>query len=1103
MKAYLDKFAAPGGAFGDVANLLIGGFNLLTEGEVNALPLNVRALNFPESGEYGEWWTCTTELGEDHAKKWLCVKRDGYVSLRVPATERVGVRPYIKLDLTGVSYNPTTQTFTEHKHDYVYSTNGDTITAVCRNQDGICKLPNCTASLQIVKPTLTTYGQTGEDISAEAAIVDEAGIRGNAAVEYYKVLDPDEGKLSYKLPAAPTDAGTYLAAIIIDPDNEASMAYVVYNIEKADNPATVQRTANAVTGGKTVDLAGKVSLGGATGTVSYAIDGDSLGCTISDEGVLTTGYSAGTVKVTVTVAADDNHKALEPATITVTITDKNKQTIEAADVAATYGDADKAVSAKVTSPTEGAGQISYAVKVGSEDYIAVDAATGALTIKKIPADGKAYVTVTVAETETSSQATKDVTVAISKANVVPPLVQANGWTADGTVRPLVTADGMEVAGSTTRFALGGNANNAPADSAYGENIPTTTDYGAYFVWYKVFGDENHDDSAPACVTVNVAAPVSAGVDGPMYTISTTDEWNEFAWKVNNGITFSGVVVQLANDISVSTMAGRSDRRFKGTFDGADHTLTFACTTSDECVSPFRYVEDARFVNLKVTGTIETSKQFAGGFVGDAKGNTTFTSCHSNVTINSSVSGDGTHGGFVARTDASGAQATFTDCLFDGSITGEATANCGGFVGWPGNNNVTCTNCLNAGKFTTSANGCATFSRSNNNSVTTNNSYYRTAYGTAQGTQTDETGEALRAKLGDGWMVSSVEGEYVVPKRAALAKLVGDGTIDAPYVIASVEEWNAFAQLVDDGNSFEGKVLSLNADISVTRMAGTSEHRFKGTFDGNSHTLTFNCGTSENYAAPFRYVEGAKFTNLTVAGNINTSARFAGGIVANSLGSTSLVSCRSKVAIASTASGDCTHGGLVALADAEGCHTAFVDCLFDGSVTGETSANCGGLLGWPGARTASFRNCLNAGTFGTKQESDTFAGCGTFSRVYDANNITIENCYYKTANGTAQGGTQTNETGGLDRERGRQGRRCAQGVGCGRVRHQGLRDREVRRHRMVRPGCSSHERLSDQGGSQGRRSYCFGYAPSCQGRPGSYDVRLQQELVHGLLREQDQ
>ena len=72
----------------------------------------------------------------------------------------------------------------------------------------------------------------------------------------------------------------------------------------------------------------------------------------------------------------------------------------------------------------------------------------------------------------------------------------------------------------------------------------------------------------------------------------------------------------------------------------------------------------------------------------------------------------------------------------------------------------------------------------------------------------------------------------------------------PYVqedcrlITSAADWNAFA---DSPNAD----AVLGADITVSRMVGG----FSCTFDGNGHTITFNCGTAESpyngqYCAPF-------------------------------------------------------------------------------------------------------------------------------------------------------------------------------------------------------------------------------------------------------------
>ena len=184
----------------------------------------------------------------------------------------------------------------------------------------------------------------------------------------------------------------------------------------------------------------------------------------------------------------------------VTVSAKSAQTITAADVTATYGDTDKSVSASVTDPAQGGGAITYAVKDGSGDYISVNESTGALTIKAVPpTDGKAYVIVTAAETSTYAQATKEVTVTINKANAVAATVTANNRTYDGTAQPLVTVTG-EPTGGTMQYALG---TATEATEQYTTSIPTATNAGTYYVWYKVKADNNHNDTDANYVEVSI------------------------------------------------------------------------------------------------------------------------------------------------------------------------------------------------------------------------------------------------------------------------------------------------------------------------------------------------------------------------------------------------------------------------------------------------------------------------------------------------------------------------------------------------------------------------------------------------------------------------
>ena len=241
--------------------------------------------------------------------------------------------------------------------------------------------------------------------------------------------------------------------------NAVSNVDVSVTVGKAANPATVTGTASVTSGGKTVDLSANVTKKGATGNVTYAISGSDLGCSVNaSTGVFTSGTTAGTVTVNVTIAEDSNYNALAATPITVTISDKTAQTITASDVTATYGDTGKSVSAT----TDGDGTISYSIKSG--DAVTVDATTGALTIVKA---GSAVITVTAAETDNYAAATKDITVTVNKKDPTTPtgLTAKTGQTLADVALP--TGWAWADAGTTSVGEVGDNkfkANYTPTDA---------------------------------------------------------------------------------------------------------------------------------------------------------------------------------------------------------------------------------------------------------------------------------------------------------------------------------------------------------------------------------------------------------------------------------------------------------------------------------------------------------------------------------------------------------------------------------------------------------------------------------------------------------------
>ncbi len=88
---------------------------------------------------------------------------------------------------------------------------------------------------------------------------------------------------------------------------------------------------------------------------------------------------------------------------------------------------------------------------------------------------------------------------------------AKTLTYNGEAQELVTAG--TATGGTMQYALGTDATTAPANNLYTTSIPTATDAGTYYVYFKVVGDENHNDSAAGYVEV-VISPEQGGTNNP-------------------------------------------------------------------------------------------------------------------------------------------------------------------------------------------------------------------------------------------------------------------------------------------------------------------------------------------------------------------------------------------------------------------------------------------------------------------------------------------------------------------------------------------------------------------------------------------------------------
>ena len=262
-----------------------------------------------------------------------------------------------------------------------------------------------------------------------------------------------------------------------------------------------------------------------------------------------------------------------------------------------------------------------------------------------------------------------------------------------------------------------------------------------------------------------------GTETDPYIISTKEEWGNLVTNSTDH-DFDGQYIQLADDIGTSgdpvtvILAKNSAYPFKGKLNGDGHAITINLTdeATDNGVALIRFADSGCDIkNLVVKGNITTSKVEAAGFISNIPSGSktiTISNSRSSVVINTTYEKTDVapknacnSGGFVGKGYAN-VNVTLNNCLFDGAFISETVQYVGGMVGYCATPKfysclVSPTNALSL----TYSGTNYTFSRSVESSSFNNSqpSYYRTAIGTAQGTDgSGMTAEALAEALGSNW-----------------------------------------------------------------------------------------------------------------------------------------------------------------------------------------------------------------------------------------------------------------------------------------------------------------------------------------------------------------
>ena len=508
------------------------------------------------------------------------------------------------------------------------------------------------------------------------------------------------------------------------------------------------------------------------------------------------------------------------------------------------------------------------------------------------------------------------------------------------------------------------------------------------------------------VEFSIVSIKGSGSEADPYIISNEKEWNYFATSVNEGKTYSGNFIKLDADISVSTKVGvrngSQNRAFSGVFDGGGHTITADITDNNNPgTALFGYISGATIKNLTLAGNI-AGDMHAAGIVGfsDGTGNKI-----ENCIVSARING-GTHVGGILGHGLDG-DIDIDNCVFKGKLVGGGTAkgvlfgwgDNGGTkrvtnslyiqqdnqntynldLAKMGAGSVTMTNCYktaNVGTYgmlaylevpaneilieRTAADGQKFYIVAASISGVRPYYYYTGDEIAVTYKVTDSEGKEIVAETdytatftpslvkGKGHYMLTIAAKdgsiYTGSKTVSFSVILGgNGTEADPYIISNKEDWDDFAASVNEGETYSGKYIKLNADISVSTKVGvkngSQDRAFSGVFDGGGHTITADITDNNNPGTSlFGYISGATIKNLTLAGKI-TGGIHAAGIVGYSDGTGNRIdSC----VVSATIDGGSHIGGI--LGHGLSSDIVIENCIFKGKLVGGETAK-GVLFGW--------------------------------------------------------------------------------------------------------------------------------------------------------------
>lgn len=238
-----------------------------------------------------------------------------------------------------------------------------------------------------------------------------------------------------------------------------------------------------------------------------------------------------------------------------------------------------------------------------------------------------------------------------------------------------------------------------------------------------------------------------------------------------------------------------------------------------------------------------------------------------------------------------------------------------------------------------------------------------------------------------------------PVRLVKSNLKQDG--EGNYLIGSVQDWNDFATIVNNGiNRTANAKMTANIDLGTDQtMMGNATYPYGGVFDGQGHTLTVHLiSTTEANIAPFRSISNSTIKNLAVAGSV-TGLLHSSGLVSGMPADNTVNNFISNVMVSVTITTTASHCGGI-LGHGGNATTTIQDCLFNGTINGkEGGSTVAAICGWTEGIT-NIISCL---------ENGTYTNCSSFEPIYASSYGKYYGSYNYYVNGSSTRGTQATTT----------------------------------------------------------------------------------------------